>query len=99
MRTYGQLYKIVLDNFEHLKVGICNLISHISNEGIISEDEYLKLIEHFEKQMPKGWRSILWGTKREKCRYGYWWPTTEEGNEWRRRFLKHLARKYRNTPL
>lgn len=97
-RTVGELYNIILYVQETSKyeTGICSYIYQAFSRNLITERQKEGLIEHLYQNKPTKY-SWWWWTTRLDTWDSYWWPVKHQRT--RRRFLKHLAKKYKNQHL
>ena len=86
MNPIKELLEILLDRYENNSIymvqwaGLCWAISRMYDDGVISAQEEVILIEHLHSNKPE-W---AWA--------GYWWP--EGQTKPRIEFLKQLIMKY-----
>ena len=94
IRTLKELYQLVLNDFNNKSIyGICEVISNLFYEGIISSKERHTLCINFYKNKPKWYNSEFWWGKHFTGRI-FWWTLCHKGNEQRKLFLQHLIKKY-----
>lgn len=86
--SIGELYQNVLNLYVH--GGICSAIdgyTPLSKRGLLKK--------HFKAQRPSIF-SKFWWHKSYNVFGSFWWWSAKGGNEQRKLFLAHLAKKYKN---
>lgn len=81
MRTYKELYTIILDLLKEINDhtnGICFYILHARTRKLITKEEEEFLEKDFKRRRPK--------------LNSYWWPLNEAGEKERIRFLEYLIK-------
>lgn len=94
MRTYEELYKLVLDYYQKdYPSFICNIVSRLHTYDLITEKEATKLYGHLHKNRPskKKYRKYL-GYESGNC----FWSCEDNKRE---EFIKHLIKKYETARI
>lgn len=79
MKTLNQLYKLLKDNYNHEEEEfICNTMFTMKTRGIITIEEQVKLINHFESNKPNEKRYTKFYNHKSFIGGFAWWDFSEE---------------------
>lgn len=92
MRSFKELYKLVIDNLENNPeyYSVCESIGNLYLKGNITYEEQSKLRIHFRENKPNENRYKEFYNHPSFQGNMYWWRLNKEGNEQRILFIKHL---------
>jgi hypothetical protein len=77
MKTLNQMYRILKANLPSVNINfyICNEIQNLKKFNLITDKEYLKLINHFKKERPTPTKHVRFYKHKNYSKNGMeaWW--------------------------